>query len=207
MNDDPVIPCAMDGCKHPSQMPSSEYCSMHGYIDAPSAPPADDLVTRLRGAQQNEDDSVLELYEQLAEEAAAAITQLREQVERLTRENERLEQDRDKWVAIAGEQESTIERLTREHVKDKDALVAGQAEMRATIERLRKDANESNRLIADEGERQRERAEQAEATVERQAKVIAAADALHADYGLDISTAVTAENYRAIRALARTQEP
>lgn len=30
--DDFVIPCAIDGCKQPSQMPASEYCSLHSAI-------------------------------------------------------------------------------------------------------------------------------------------------------------------------------
>ena len=39
--DEFVIPCCVDGCKQPSQMPASEYCRVHSYIDAaPAAAPA-----------------------------------------------------------------------------------------------------------------------------------------------------------------------
>ena len=69
---EPVLPCAIDGCKQPSLMPASEYCSLHSAIGTsptggefapqPAEPTAtDDLVRKLRKVDVYEANVTLRL--------------------------------------------------------------------------------------------------------------------------------------------------
>ena len=91
--DDFVIPCAIDGCKQPSQMPASEYCSLHSAIGTsptggefapqPAAAPAqgepqdcDALIERLRDVLRNW-TNVTDEEQSVIRDAADAIAALR----------------------------------------------------------------------------------------------------------------------------------
>ncbi len=146
-----------------------------------NALPADDLVQRLRNYAGHA------LPYDLMRDAADAITQLRETVERLTRSLKDERSSRDADAIYADSQSHEVERLTRE----RDVLTA-------TRDLL---AHENGEFAA---------------TIERQAKVIAAADAMRESYrgyelgreifaAYDAARSATKGEQAAIRAL--TDQP